>query len=93
LLGASGGNLKNTPLLFLLFDTLTDSGGTSLLAGIGEGTCDLPDCGSSTELRSINGGELIGTPLSIPEPSAVLLLGLGLVALVGGAAIYKVSLA
>jgi|SRR5215470_3586346 len=92
ILGPSG-DLTNTPLLFLMFGSLTDSGGTVSLTGVGEGTCDNSDCSNNTLLRSITGGELGGTPISIPEPSAFLLLGLGLVALVAGAAIYKESLA
>jgi len=97
ILGVSG-DPTNTPVLLLMFGGLiglTDLGGPVSLDGVGEGTCDNSDCSNNTLLRSISGGELSGTPVSIPvpEPSAVLLLGLGLVALMAGAAIYKVSLA
>jgi hypothetical protein len=89
------GDLTNTPLLFLMFDSaLNDLGTPVSLIGIGEGTCDNSKCSANTFLRAI-GGDLSGTPIStpVPEPSAVLLLGLGLVALMAGVAIYKVSLA
>ncbi len=92
LLGGSG-DLTNTDLLFLLFGTaLTDSGGTVVLIGIGEGTCDNTNCTLSTRDRSITGGELVGT-VATPEPSAFSLLAVALVALMAVAAIRKSSYA
>jgi PEP-CTERM motif len=94
LLGTSG-NLTNTALLYLLFGAdLTDSGGTvPLLTGVdggAEGTCNNTDCSDSTALRSMTAGEVIGT-VATPEPSALSLLGIGLIALLAGAAIRKLS--
>jgi hypothetical protein len=90
LVGASG-NLTNTSLLFLLYGTaLTNSGGTVLLTGVGEGTCDNIDCSLNTLQRSITAGQLVGTvSVSTPEPSALSLLGMGLFALLAGASIRK----
>lgn len=94
-LGKPSGDLTNTDLLLLMFNSaLTDSGGPVSFFFGAEGTCDSSNCGSNTTLRTITGGELSGTPIvTTPEPSAVLLLGLGFMALLVGAAIYKVSLA
>jgi len=92
LLGASG-DLTNTDVLILLFGAaLTDSGGTVVLGGFGEGTCDNTDCSLSTLDRSITGGELIGT-VATPEPSVLSLLTMALVALMVVAAIRKSSYA
>ncbi len=92
LLGASG-DLTGTPLLFLFFGSdLTNSGGTVSLTGVGEGTCDNTDCSSNTRLRSITAGQVVGT-VSTPEPSALSLLGLGLVGLLAVAAMRKSSYA
>ena len=92
LLGASG-DLTNTDILLLLFGTaLTDSGGTIVLVGVGEGTCDNTDCSLSTRDRSITGGEVVGT-IATPEPSALSLLTVALVALMAVAAIRKSSYA
>jgi hypothetical protein len=90
LVGASG-NLTNTALLFLSYGAdLTNSGGTVSLTGVGEGTCDNIDCSLNTLQRSITAGQLVGTAsVSTPEPSAISLLGLGLVALLAGASIRK----
>jgi hypothetical protein len=88
------GDLTNTDLLFIMFAAaLTDLGGTVSLDGVGEGTCDNTDCSDNTLIRSITAGEVVGTPVSTPEPSGLLLLGMGLVALLVSAAIRKVSLA
>ena len=90
LVGASG-DLTNTDLLFLLFDAaLTNSGGTVLLVGVGEGTCDNTDCSLSTLDRSITGGELVGTVVT-PEASTLSLLSMALAALLLGGAIRKLS--
>ena len=92
LLGPSG-NLTDTALLFLMFGAnLTNSGGTVPLNGVGEGTCDDADCFNSTLLRSITAGDVVGA-VATPEPSAFLLVGTGLLALLAGAAIRKVSYA
>jgi hypothetical protein len=92
LLGASG-DLTNTALLFLLFDTgLTDSGGTVVLSGVGEGTCDNTDCSLSTLDRSLTGGEVVGT-VATPEPSVLSLLTMALIALMVVAALRKSSYA
>jgi hypothetical protein len=95
LLGPSG-DLTGTPLLFLLLGSdLTNSGGTVplIVSGenqSGEGTCDNSDCSLNTLLRSTTAGQVVGT-VSTPEPSALSLLGLGLVALLAGTAIRKLS--
>ncbi len=91
LLGSSG-DLTDTALLFLMFgDDLTNLGGTVSLIGIGEGTCDNSDCSDNTEVRSITAGSVVGA-VATPEPSTFLLVGMGLVALLAGATIRKVSL-
>jgi PEP-CTERM motif len=96
LLGAASGDLTNTDLLLLMFGAdLTDLGGlvplvTGSLIGSVEGTCDNADCSLSTELRTITAGDVVATVVT-PEPSAFLLLGIGLVALLAGAARRKVS--
>jgi hypothetical protein len=100
--GSSEGGIvlmANGDLLLLNFvDNLTNGGGSVFLSGDGEGICDVTGC---NELRVVNVGvpgvpdpELFGTPVSTstPEPSALLLLGMGLVPLLAGAAIRKVSL-
>ena len=92
LLGASG-DLTNTDLLFLLFGSaLTDSGGTAVLIGVGEGTCDNTNCSLSTLDRSLTGGELVGT-VTTPEPSTLSFLTLALVTLMVVAVIRKLSYA
>ena len=72
-------------------DDLTNLGGTVSLIGIGEGTCDNSDCSDNTEVRSITAGSVVGA-VATPEPSTFLLVGMGLVALLAGATIRKVSL-
>ena len=100
-LGASSGDFTGTPLLALFFDSaLVNSGGTVTipltLGGVasagGEGTCDNADCSSSTEDRFITAGTVSSTvATTIPEPSTLLLLGVGIAGLLGLAAIRKVS--
>jgi PEP-CTERM motif len=95
ILGMPGDDLTGTAILFLMFDGagLTNSGGPVSLMGVGEGTCNNMTCSSPTELRLVTSGGLIGTPVATPEPSTFSLMGMGLVALLAGAAIRKVLLA
>jgi hypothetical protein len=95
ILGMPSGDLTGAAILFLMFDGtgLTNSGGMVSLIGVGEGTCNDMTCSNPTELRSVTSGELVGTPLATPEPTTFSLLGMGLVALLAGAAIRKVLLA
>ena len=94
LLGSSGSNLTNTPLLLMMFGgDLTNSGGMVSVIDVEEGTCNDPRCRTQTLDRSIvlgTTGTLIPTPVATPEPSTFLLMGTGLVALLAGAAIRKV---
>ena len=65
---------------------LTNSGGmVSLLSQASEGVC--ADSGCTTEadtpIRSITAGELVSPAVITPEPSAFLLLGIGLVCIAG----------
>lgn len=92
----SNGDLTDTALLLLYFGVdLTNSGGTvPLVTGVvdggAEGTCNNSDCSDSAESRYITAGEVFSI-VSTPEPSVLSLLGMGLVALLAGAAIRKVS--
>jgi hypothetical protein len=95
------------PIFQLIFqDHLTNSGGTVFLmngafdpiavelTGSGEFTCEPPDCSSFTPdpPRLVTGGTVSGVPATaVPEPSALSLLSMGLVALLVGAAIGKVT--
>jgi hypothetical protein len=93
LFGASSGDLTSTSLLFVLFDApLTNSGGIVQLSLLSpndsvEGFCTNSDC-SNFSMRFVTGGEVVST-VATPEPSALSLLGLGLVALLSGATIRK----
>ena len=81
-----------------LFDApLTNSGGivqVSLPPPVDsiEALCTSSDC-STFSSRSITGGEVVGTAVATPEPSTFSLVGMGLVALLAGAAIRKMLLA
>jgi hypothetical protein len=64
---------------------------TGLLFGGGEGTCPDAACSTSTEIRFITGGAATSTGSVVtPEPSSLLLLGVG-VALLAFAVIRKAS--
>ena len=75
-------DFTGTPVLQMIFaSALTDLGGTILLSGTGEGVCANIGCTSGIESRIITGGEVF----SAPEPSSLLLLGMGMFGLVGAA--------
>jgi PEP-CTERM motif len=77
-------DFTGTAVLELDFGPLTNLGGTFPVAG-GEGTCDNTGCSSGTELRAITAGEVTGV-VATPEPSALLLLVMGLAGLAGAVA-------
>ena len=82
-------DFTGTPALDLQFLTdLTNSGGTISLIGAGQGggevTCADAGCSAAGSVyRLINAGEVTSPAVPVPEPSAFLLLGLGVVVLVG----------
>jgi hypothetical protein len=83
-----------------LFDApLTNSGGIVQVSlpppnSSTEALCGDPSCSDSAlSVRTVTGGEVVGTALATPEPSTFSLMGMGLVALLAGAAIRKVLLA
>jgi hypothetical protein len=83
--GAGLADYTGTPALDLLFGSpLTDAGGTiplSLLTG--ELTCGNPGCttGGVPFYRALAAGDVTTAAVSTPEPSTLLLLGLGLLML------------
>jgi PEP-CTERM motif len=97
LFGPSSGDLTGASLLMWLFDApLTNSGGIVQVSvpppdDSIEAICTNSDCTTFTT-RSVTGGEVVGA-VATPEPSAFLLVGMGLVALLAGAAIRKISYA
>ena len=80
-------DLTGTFVLDLSFaDSLTNAGGTVSLAGLGgEYTCADSGCTSPNldVYRLMTTGSVVGTPVATPEPSVLLLLGVGLAVLVG----------
>jgi hypothetical protein len=78
-------DLTGTPDLFMSFQSaLTDLGGTiALLTNGGESMCINPGCTlAGPKLRALATGEVVS---SVPEPSSILLLGMGMFALAGAA--------
>ena len=97
LFGPNSGDFTGASFLMWLFDApLTNFGGivqVSLLPPNDsiEALCTSSDC-STFSSRSVTGGEVIAA-VATPEPSAFLLVGMGLLALLAGAAIRKISYA
>lgn len=91
-------DLTGASFLMWLFDApLTNSGGIVQVSlppptDSIEAICTSLDC-STFSSRSITGGEVVGTAVATPEPATFSLVGMGLVALLAGAAIRKVLLA
>jgi hypothetical protein len=97
LFGPNNGDLTGASFLMWLFDApLTNPGivQVSLPPPIDsiEALCANSDC-STFSSRSVTGGEVVGTAVATPEPATFSLVGMGLVALLAGAAIRKVLLA
>jgi len=95
----SGGDFTGASFLMWLFDSpLTDLGGTvqvSIPPPIDsiEAICGDPGCSdSAASFRSVSGGEVIAA-VATPEPSTFLLVSMGLIALLAGVAIRKISYA
>jgi hypothetical protein len=92
-------DLTGTPALDLVFfSDLTNSGGTFALVGNslggGEVNCGDAKCTfADTAIRLIAAGEVVSPVVTTPEPSTFLLVGMGLVALLAGATIRKISYA
>ena len=82
-------DLMGTTALDLLFvSDLTNSGGTVALVGNSLGGGEV-DCGDAkctfadTSIRLISAGVAVSSSVPTPEPSALLLMAVGLVVLVG----------
>jgi hypothetical protein len=93
-------DLTGASFLMWLFDApLTNSGGIVQVSipppsDSIEALCGDPSCSdSAATFRIVTGGEVVGTAVTTPEPSTFSLVGMGLVALLAGAAIRKVLLA
>ena len=97
LFGPNNGDLTGASFLMWLFDApLTNFGGIVQVSlpppsDSIEALCTNSDC-TTFSSRSVTGGEVIGA-VATPEPSTFLLVGMGLVALLAGAAIRKISYA
>jgi hypothetical protein len=99
-LGPNVSDYTNTPLLFLLFSApLTNAGGTIPLSfGFAdtdfdsvEDFCTNSDC-SGFSMRFVTGGEVVGVgSTAVPEPSSISLLIGGLIVLLVGSTLRKVS--
>jgi len=97
-LGPNVNDFTNTPLLFLLFSaSLTNAGGTIPLSfgfadtnfDSAEDFCTNSDC-SGFSMRLVTGGEVVGST-GVPEPSSISLLIGGLIVLLVGSILRKVS--
>ena len=90
-------DLTGASFLMWLFDApLTNSGGIVQVSvppptDSIEAICTNSDC-SDFSSRIVTGGEVVGTAVATPEPATFSLVGMGLVALLAGAAIRKVLL-
>jgi hypothetical protein len=100
LFGPSSGDFTGASFLMWLFDApLTNSGGIVQVSipppgDSIEALCGDPGCSdSAATFRTVTGGEVVGTAVATPEPATFSLVGMGLVALLAGAAIRKVLLA
>jgi hypothetical protein len=87
---SASGDLTGTMYLDLELPMpgLTNSGGFVSLMDIGsEGLCADAECDTPADspIRMITGGELVSPVVATPEPSAFVLLGMGLVCLLGAA--------
>jgi len=101
-LGPNVSDFTDTPLLSLLFSApLTNAGGTiQLMFGFVdtdfdsvEDFCTNSDC-TAFSTRFVTGGEVVGVPSpAVPEPSAISLLIVGLMVLLGGSILRKVPYA
>ncbi len=90
-------DLTGASFLMWLFDApLTNSGVVQVSlpppTDSIEGLCISSDCLTFSS-RTVTGGEVVGTAVATPEPATFSLVGMGLVALLAGAAIRKVLLA
>jgi len=78
------GDLSGRRILSLVFSSdLTNAGGLVALENGFEGICASPDCGSIVATPNLfvdPGGELVAR-VAVPEPTAILLMGLGLAGL------------
>jgi hypothetical protein len=104
-LGPNVTDYTDTPLFFVLFSApLTNAGGTIPLSfgfadtdfDSAEDFCTSPVCSgpSGFSMRLVTGGEVVGVAsTAVPEPSAISLLIVGLIVLLVGSILRKVSCA
>jgi hypothetical protein len=99
LFGPNSGDLTGASFLMWLFDApLTNFGGivqVSVPPPVDsiEAICGDPGCSdSAATFRSVKGGEVVAA-VTTPEPSTFLLVSTGLIALLAGVAIRKISYA